>query len=333
MSLIDKDRLDSVCQMKPKLIGAGMQVLRKKNRVAYFQDNGSKLLAVAHLDTVNPSGIKWSGQVKLDKTLFFSPYLDDRLGVYTILHVLPALGINVDILFTMDEESGSSTADLFDVDFQYNWIVEFDRKGEDVVCYSFKDIELTKKLESVGFEEGWGTMSDISKMQDRGCKAFNVGIGYENEHGARPWFVIETYERQIERFVEFHKNFKEEHMPHVKTVSQVWSYGQNVGGFNYNQGNFNYERGGSNVSSEYDKWSTERDARERRKKLGAPPAPESCPGWCPVCYRVVRNGSCPECGELSVQEGEWWPKVLSEDAKAQMEMNESIRRTGTYPTE
>ena len=256
--------------------------------------------------------------------------LDDRLGVYTILHVLPALGINVDILFTMDEESGSSTADLFDVDFQYNWIVEFDRKGEDVVCYSFKDIELTKKLESVGFEEGWGTMSDISKMQDRGCKAFNIGIGYENEHGARPWFVIETYERQIERFVEFHKNFKEEHMPHVKTVSQVWSYGQNVGGFNYNQGNFNYGRGGSNVSNEYSKWADERDARERRKKLGAPPAPESCPFWCPVCYRVVKNGSCPECGKLAIIEGEWWPKVLSEDAKAQMEMNDSIRKTGTY---
>ena len=333
MSLIDKDRLDSVCQMKPKHIGAGMQVLRKKNRVAYFQDNGAKVLAVAHLDTVNPSGIKWSGQVKLDKTLFFSPYLDDRLGVYTILHVLPALGINVDILFTMDEESGSSTADLFDVDFQYNWIVEFDRKGEDVVCYSFKDIELTKKLESVGFEEGWGTMSDISKMQDRGCKAFNVGIGYENEHGARPWFVIETYERQIERFVEFHKNFKEEHMPHVKTVSQVWSYGQNVGGLNYNQRNLDYGRGGSNVSSEYDKWSAERDARERRKKLGASSVPESCPFWCPVCYRVVKNGSCPECGKLAIIAGEWWPKVLSEDAKAQMEMNESIRRTGTYPTE
>ena len=335
MSLIDKDRLDSICHAKPKALGAGMQVLRKAGRVAYFKDNHSKLLAVAHLDTVNIRGMRWSGQVQLDKTLFFSPYLDDRLGAYTILKVLPELGINVDVLFTMDEETGASTADLFNIDFKYNWIVEFDRAGEDVVCYSFRDDGLTKKLESVGFKVGYGTCSDISKMQDMGCKAFNVGIGYENEHSKRPFFVVETYEKQIAKFVKFHAKFKDEHLPHVKTASPTWSYGNQSG--NWGRGtrpnNFNYGND-SGVSSEYDLWAEERDAKELKEKNGILPksgAIPPMPGWCPVCYRRVSGGACPECGTLAVTEGEWWPAVLSEDAKAQMETNALITATGTTP--
>jgi len=336
MSLIDKNLLDEICWMKPRHIGAEMQALRKGGRVAYYKDNRSKLLAVAHLDTVNPRGLRWSGQVKLDKTIFFSPYLDDRLGVYTILHVLPALGINVDILFTMDEETGASTADLFNIDFKYNWIVEFDRRGDEVVCYDYKDAELSKKLKSVGFDEGMGSFSDICRLQDIGCKAFNVGIGYENEHSARPFFVIETYEKQIAKFVKFHAKFKDEQMPHVKVDKPAWSYRAgrslaNFGTYNYQQDNFNYDgrvnRVGG-VSSEYDKWSKERDAREQKSKSGISP---SLPGWCPVCYRKVSEESCPECGELSIQDGEYWPKVLSEDAKAQMETNVGIVKTGTHP--
>lgn len=334
MSLIDKNLLDTICFAKPKHLCADFQALRKGNRMAWFKDNRSTILAVAHLDTVNPKGLRWSGQVQLDKTLFFSPYLDDRLGAYTILHVLPALGINVDILFTMDEEVGYSTADLFNIDFKYNWIVEFDRRGEDVVCYDYGDVSLSVKLKSVGFDEGMGSYSDICKLQDIGCKAFNVGIGYENEHSARPFFVIETYEKQIAKFVKFHEKFKDEQMPHVKVEKPKWGNkwedprtGLNSGIYNYQQENFNYGSKGNSafgVSSEYDKWSKERDERENRKKGGIlsnsdvmPPIP----GWCPVCYRKVSKKKCPNCGELSIQEGEYWPTVLSEDAKAQIVTN------------
>ena len=39
--------------------------------------------------------------------------LDDRLGAYIILDLLPKLGINVDVLLTVGEEQGRSTANFF----------------------------------------------------------------------------------------------------------------------------------------------------------------------------------------------------------------------------
>src|SRR3954465_12674834 len=85
---------------------------------AYRKTKGATVLAVAHCDFVDcdsshffaKDGIVWSSR------------LDDRLGVYTILDVLPMLGINVDVLLTDGEESCNSTARYFDVkEHDYKW--------------------------------------------------------------------------------------------------------------------------------------------------------------------------------------------------------------------
>lgn len=331
MPLVIKSLLDSVCWAKPKDLCSNMAAIHKKGKIAWFKDNHSSILAVAHLDTVNPTGLRWSGQIQLDKNVFFSPYVDDRLGAYTILKVLPqAYDINPDILFTMDEESGSSTASLFKTEKKYNWIVEFDRRGEDVVMYDFKDEDLVKKLEGVGFATGFGSMSDICKLDGLGCKAFNVGVGYEQEHSSRPFFVVPTYESQIAKFVAFYELYKDVLMPHTKTKkNEFYQWGQGkISGFGMGRtryyGNPSLMPFHSGVSDEYEDWSAERDRRDDKDKSkpvmidttksGWSEEAGICPHlWCPVCAGKLVEGKCRQCGELVCTSEGWWPKVLVEN--------------------
>ena len=83
-------------------------------------DNNSKVLAVAHLDTVFPESKDFVKYRVLGSDYVFSPNLDDRLGVYTILDYLPKHGINMDILLTENEEKCLSSAYNFKTSKKYN---------------------------------------------------------------------------------------------------------------------------------------------------------------------------------------------------------------------
>ena len=140
-------------------------------------------------------------------TLVYSPYLDDRLGIYAIFERLPDLGIDVDILITDGEEVGNSSAKDFSQNCykNYNWIVEFDRKGEDVVLYDYKNMQTEESLIEAGFIIGDGTRSDISHMQSFGVVCFNVGIGFHHEHYSDCWADMAMFERQLGRFEDFYR--------------------------------------------------------------------------------------------------------------------------------
>ena len=174
-------------------IGGG---IGRRDEQYAFKDNGSNILAVAHCDfqpTVNHFAVaKLTGE-----TLIFCPRLDDRLGVYTVLDFLPALGVNVDVLLTDKEEVGQSTAEYFKTDKKYSWVVEFDRRGVDAVVYDYDGM---LPLVRPYFNVGNGTFSDISVL-DIGVQAFNVGVGYYGEHTSRCHMVVEDYIDQIEAFV------------------------------------------------------------------------------------------------------------------------------------
>jgi len=179
-----------------------------------FQDNGSKVLAVAHCDFVGKDS-RFSAALGVgDETLVFSPQLDDRLGVYTILDLLPSLGIKMDVLLTDHEESAGSTAQWFKAEKEYNWIVGFDRRGTDAVTYEYRgfDEQVCKH-----FDVGWGTFSDISVLEHLGVKGVNVGVGYHGEHTPRCFFVVEEYLAQIVRFVRFYQDNKNKRFEHEGT--------------------------------------------------------------------------------------------------------------------
>jgi hypothetical protein len=127
------------------------------------------------------------------------------------MDLLPSLGIHMDILLTVGEESGMSTASMFRTKKKYNWVVEFDRAGVDTVIYDFK--EWTATIEKY-FKLGHGTFSDISSL-NIGCCALNIGVGYHNQHTSGCLAYLDEYKPQIERFVKFYNENKDIHYPHT----------------------------------------------------------------------------------------------------------------------
>jgi hypothetical protein len=166
----------------------------------------SKILAVAHCDYVELPNVFAADP---EMGVVFSPRLDDRLGVYTLLYLLPSLGINLDVLLTENEERGATTAKDFITDKKYNWVVSFDRRGEDVVYYQYSNI---REHLTPFFAVGHGSYSDIAALQHLGVLAFNVGVGYESEHTSNCTCQLKTYFAQIARFVAFYRKNSETHL-------------------------------------------------------------------------------------------------------------------------
>lgn len=170
-----------------------------------FIDNNSSVLAVAHLDTVFTGN---SFPFTVDGDQINSYNLDDRLGAYIIMEVLPKLGINADILLTEGEESGLSTAMFFEPTKKYNWIFQFDRMGTDVVLYQYEtQDQLCNSLENDKFFINYGSFSDISFM-NIGVAGVNFGTGYYDNHFDNSYMLISHTLLMIGKFVEFYKKHK-----------------------------------------------------------------------------------------------------------------------------
>jgi len=148
--------------------------------------------------------------------VIYSPTLDDRLGVYIILELLPKLGVTCDWLLTNYEESGNSTASQFSAYKQYNWMFSFDRKGYDVVTYQYQDRKLKKLLNKHGFIVASGSYSDISSLEHLGCKGMNFGCGYHEYHSPNAYAVMSQLIYQVTLFVRFYNSIKNTQLRHVK---------------------------------------------------------------------------------------------------------------------
>ena len=126
------DRLKNICWAKTKWFERFGETTKTKDGTNVFIDNGSNVLAIAHRDVVLSQRHFYVLPFD-DKTTIVCPQLDDRLGIYVIMDILPRFGIKPDILLTEGEESGKSTADHFITTKKYNWAFSFDRMGTDVV--------------------------------------------------------------------------------------------------------------------------------------------------------------------------------------------------------
>ena len=160
-----------------------------------FWDNDGRVLFIAHLDAVQtPKIIKRKGN-RLTGAGF-----DDRLGC-CIAHEL-GLAYGADVLLTDLEESGRSTAKYHDLK-DYNWIVEFDRAGNDVVLYDFVCPELEEAL-SKYWHIGFGAFSDICFLKTEIGK-FNLGIGYEHAHSETSYVDLSVLKQQLKLFEDFYR--------------------------------------------------------------------------------------------------------------------------------
>ena len=199
------------------------QVKNGYNGCHGFIDRGGSILAVAHLD-ISPGIQRHQASFKITKNnVVYSVALDDRLGAYLLCDYLPRLGLNFDVLLTENEELGMSTASDFKTTRDYNWIFEFDRRGNDVVLYEYDDRDLEKLLVKFGFRVGTGSFSDICYLEDLGVKAMNFGTGYFNEHSTTCHASLKITAQQVDRFAAFFKaneDTKFHHTPLAYTYSQ-----------------------------------------------------------------------------------------------------------------
>jgi len=177
-------------------------------------DRGAKVLAVAHLDTVfKKSDHAFFGTIANERWIF-SDALDDRLGAYIIAALLPKLGIETDLLFTTNEEKTMSTAFDFLPSHNYNWIVEFDRARTDVVAYQYTET-IETLLEAAGFKVGHGSYTDIVDLEHLGVAAFNVGVGYAQQHTLMCHANLEDTIKMVKKFVTWYELMKDEAIPYT----------------------------------------------------------------------------------------------------------------------
>lgn len=209
--------LAMICKLRNSDFSRFAKCITVGDQNYWHRDKDSNVLAVCHLDSVQAASHTLEMDVPEVGKLIYSPRLDDRLGAYTIIKLLPKLGLNFDLLLCDEEERGRSSAARFTTNKAYDWGVEFDRKGDDVVMYRYKDDELDHKLESAGYKLGFGSFTDICSLEHLKCKFFNVGIAYEDYHSFNAFFVLETYLLQVAKFLTFYQMYKNEHMEHNPT--------------------------------------------------------------------------------------------------------------------
>ena len=129
---------------------------------------------------------------------------------------------------------------------EYNWICEFDRRGTDVATYSYgtgTSEATTTFIDAL--EKHWGknntstgSFTDICSLTSLGCKAFNVGVAYQNAHGKNGYFVVEQYAWAFTKFIDFYNEFSERKFEHTPPPKSVYKAPKYAGGYSKSAGNF-----------------------------------------------------------------------------------------------
>lgn len=242
------------------------QVLLDKGGLLIHRDNGAKVLGVAHLDYVGERKPMFTYHVdKKRKRHVVCDRLDDRLGAYMLLDMLPRLGVQCDVLLTDNEEMCQSTARDFVTSKQYNWMFSFDRRGTDVVMYQYDTQERADLLEAHGFTVGTGSYSDIACLDGLGVTGFNFGCGYYEQHTSRCNANLSEVESQAEQFVSFWASMKDTHLPHDRLAPRrktKWSGGT------WWQSSYGAAKGRTSWDNN-DSWKQYKRRRRRKEGYGA----------------------------------------------------------------
>ena len=212
---IDYEALKKICLTKiNNFYSLGIVQETKDGILISRTQENNKILAVAHLDTVLSTNHFHVNKID-GKDFVFNAQLDDRLGAYILIALLPSLGLKYDLLLTEGEESGRSTAQYFESKKQYNWMFSFDRRGDDVVMYEYDNLKSRELLKQFGFVPSFGSFSDICFLDHLGCMGFNFGTGYHGEHSHLCRADISQTVAQVTKFVPFFESLKNTPMPYA----------------------------------------------------------------------------------------------------------------------
>lgn len=186
----------SICRMSQKTLKryTAEQLMKTHENVEVgdgyvFAQGEFPVLLVAHLDTVH----KHLPRQILDKNGKLSSSNgiggDDRCGVFMILEIIKTHKCSV--LFCEDEEIGGIGANKFtetklaeSLISKFNYIIEFDRKGDkDAVFYNCDNEDFEKFITKDFYKTAWGSFSDISVVAPfLKTAAVNLSCGYYKAH-------------------------------------------------------------------------------------------------------------------------------------------------------
>lgn len=170
-----------------------------------FAKGDFPVLLVAHLDTVHD---KLPTSILLDPNSYTlsSPNGiggDDRCGVYMIFEVIKSY--NCSVLFCEDEEIGAVgakkfTASKLSKELEFNYIIEFDRKGSnDAVFYDCDNPDFENFITEEFYQKEYGSFSDISVIAPYlGCAAVNLSCGYYKAHTKDEYVAIKEMKDSID---------------------------------------------------------------------------------------------------------------------------------------
>ncbi len=223
-----QDELLTVCETKLSELGYE-SIYAGKDFV--FADGDIPVMLIAHLDTVH----RELPDVYYDKKkkVLWSPQGiggDDRCGVYAILKICETHKPYV--LFTTDEETGGQGAKVF-CDFfkdtnlkEYiNFMIEIDRRGRNqAVFYDCGNEEFKKYILSFGFNEQYGTFTDISKIGPAfDIAAVNFSAGYYNEHTTTEHIKLDDLFHTINKIKEILEDTKNHKYYDFQEIKYVYS--------------------------------------------------------------------------------------------------------------
>ena len=199
-------------ELREYLYAALKHFYRKKDLINtkdyLFCKGNCEILLISHLDTVfryEPKELFYDKE----KNVLWSPTgagFDDRAGIFAIIKTL-STGKKPYMLFTTQEERGglgalkASTELKKEVEGKIKYMVELDRRGsKDCVFYSNDNKEFIEYVKEFGFEENWGTFSDIDILGSPwNIASVNLSIGYADEHTLAERLYVDVLYDTIEK--------------------------------------------------------------------------------------------------------------------------------------
>ncbi len=215
---------------------------------------------VAHMDTVKapPKHVRHEFGVMTADTGLGA---DDRAGVYGILHLVNR-GFRPTIILLEDEEIGCIGAGKFaksGLDLDVNFFIELDRRGaDDAVFYDCDNPEFTKFITSFGFEEQFGSFSDISEI----CPVYktagvNLSVGYYGEHTVKEILVVNELLQTLRKVENILNNVPNTSFEYIESVHTRFSFSKSFDAYygygSYSSyGNYTYDRTCNSTEIEYE---------------------------------------------------------------------------------
>ena len=216
---------EDICKMTQPEVKAYMKKYLASHKYQVIDEDGFlyakgtvPVLLVAHMDTVHKVQCK---NIVNNKGKLSSPSGiggDDRCGVFIIMNLIKELNCSVllcedeeiggvgarkftDAKYKHTDENGNEVEKLYINNLDVNYMIEFDRKGNnDAVFYSCDNHDFIDFVEDVSnFKFAYGSFSDISVLMPVAkISGVNLSSGYYNAHMVTEYVIYDEMMDTIE---------------------------------------------------------------------------------------------------------------------------------------